>query len=319
MTETTGEKPFNPKPDTAEGVGEILNQALRFVDQNGCKVAIESLEAEDGVKALFVVNGDSVTPIPDSAFDHNRDAPRFRKGMATLFDLDSFIEHVNRFKDDDSVVFANNKRENPSLTSVLDYHRSGASSAPRWGRHRGHFAFPLSDEWKAWNEYNAKPMEMATFSRFLEDHITDVLPTSMLTLNEQQDEFVRLRGGMSRIAEPAKLMEIATGLRVFEEVDTVSAYKSETGETKMLFENRQSGGESGELKVPSMFGIGIPVFVNGDPYQVLVQLRYRPVGGKVVFFYELWREDRVFDHAFDEAASRVAEDTGLPILLGTPE
>lgn len=319
MTDTTGES-FNPKPDTAEGVGEVLNQALRFVDEHGCKIAIKSLEATDGTKALFVVDGDNAAPIPDSAFDHNRAAPRYRRGTAALLDLDSFIDHANRFKDDGSVVFANNKRDHPSLIAVLDYHPEGSTSAPRWGRHRGQFTFPLSDEWKAWHELDGKGMEMPVFARFLEDHIVDVLPTSMLTFNEEQERFVSLRGGMAKIAEPGKLMEIATGLRVYEEVETISAHITQTGETKMAFENRQPGAASGELSVPSMFAIGIPVFTNGEPYQVLVQLRYRAIGnGKVAFFYELWRTDRVFDHAFDEAVTMVKEDTGLPVLLGSPE
>lgn len=320
MTEETEGQSFNPKPDTAEGVGAMLATTLKFVDDNGLKVRVDELTSPDGVKVPFVIDGDGIVAVPASAFDEYRKEPLYRGGTAKLLDLDSFIEHARRFLDKDSVVFADNNREHPSLTTVLDYHPAGADSAPRWGRHRDTFAFPLSDEWQAWNEFDGKGMEMPVFARFLEDHIVDVIPANLINLNEEQMRFVGLKGGMARIAEPAKLMEIATGLRIYEEVETVQAFRTESGESKMAFQNHQPGGQNGELTVPSLFAIGIPVFKNGEPYQVLVQLRYRAIGGgKVAFFYEMWRADRVFDHAFSEATEKVAQETGLPVLLGHPE
>jgi uncharacterized protein YfdQ (DUF2303 family) len=321
MTETTSDadQVFNPKPDTAEGVGAILHEALRFVDTHGTKIGVTELTAPDGTKALIVIDNDRAAPIPDSAFDHERERPRRRKGTALLLDLDSFIDHAKRFSDPESVVFADNNREHPSLTAVLDYHPEGSTSAPRWGEHRGKFAFPLSDEWQAWHEYSGKQMDMVNFARFLEDHIVDVLPSGFLTLNEDQQRYIDTLGGTDRIAEPAKLMEIATGLQLFERAETVNAVRLETGEANMTFVSQHQDAGGGSLKVPSLFVIGIPVLVNGPAYQILVRLRYRSNGGKVVFFYELWRTDRVFDHAFDEAVEKVRAGTGLPVLLGHPE
>ena len=316
--ETNQAAPFRGVHEFAVN-GSVIEQTHDFLDAH-MKPDVIEIVAPDGTKALAIVGKNGVTVLDPASLDAYRDTPRYREGTATLLDLESFIDHAQRFLGTDSVVFADNNRAHPSLTSVIDYHTAGHDAAPRWGRHRGHFAFPLSDEWKAWNELNGKGMEMPVFARFLEDRITDVLPVSLLHLNDTQSQFVELLGGTGRIAQPAKLMEIATGLRVYEEVETVQAFRTQTGETRMNFESRQPGRESGEMAVPSLFAIGIPVFTNGEPYQILVQLRYRPSGnGKVVFFYELWREDRVFNHAFDEACTEVAERTGLPVLLGSPE
>ncbi|MDE8453326.1 DUF2303 family protein, partial [Klebsiella pneumoniae] len=91
----------------------------------------------------------TVTPMAASVFDQYRTNPLRRAGTATMLSLDSLIDHVNRFKDADTVVFADDSRSAPSMTAVLDYHRAGASGDPRFGKHRSLYAFPLSDEWKA--------------------------------------------------------------------------------------------------------------------------------------------------------------------------
>lgn len=314
--------------ETISGESEALNQPGGLALEKVCDLVesyvrpeIITLEEPDtGVKQLAVVsqNG-SVQPVASSLFDSVRGTPKRREGNATLLDLGSFIDHTNRFKDDDSVVFADNNRSSPSLTAVLDYHRAGSSSDPRFLKHTSKFAFPLSDEWKAWQAADAQPMKMRDFAAFLEDRIIDVLPVEGLELNDDQARFVQTLGGERRIADPASLMALATGLQVFENSEVSSAVKLSSGEAKMTFTSQHVDAQGGELKVPSLFVLGIPVFDNGAPYQVLVRLRYRKIGADLVFFTEMWRTDRVFDHAFDEAVDQVKSETGLPVLLGKPE
>jgi hypothetical protein len=61
------------------------------------------------------------------------------------------------------------------------------------------------------------------------------------------------------------------------------------------------------------------VFVNDTIYSIAVRLRYRIGGGKVTWFYEMYRTDKVFDDAFNGACTQVKEATDLPLLLGSPE
>lgn len=301
------------------GLGTVLKQARDLVEEYIQPEVRELVEPGTGVKALAVIGKDGVASVPARIFDESRDKPIRRRGNATLLDLDSFIAHTNRFKDDDSIIFADNDRKNPSLNAVLDYHRIGAASDARFLEHGSRFAFPLSDEWKAWNEADATPMKMRDFAAFLEDRIIDVLPVQGLDLTDDQQRFVDTLGGEQRIADPAKLMELATGLQVFEQSEVSSAVKLASGEAKMTFTSQHVDANGGELRVPSLFVLGIPVFRNGEPYQVLVRLRYRKVGADLMFFTEMWRTDRVFDHAFTEAVERVEGETGLPVLLGKPE
>ena len=256
--------------------------------------------------------------------DEFRVAPERRVGTATMLTLDSLINHINRFKDDDSAVFANNSRDVPSLTAVFNYHRIGHDGAPRFGDHRAAYAFPLSDEWQAWVKHNGDSFSQSEFAEFLEDRIGDVevppdlmnaplddAPTKALTMMLD-----RLGGNL---AGPGKLMELSRGLKVTAEERVHQAQNLSSGESQIQFTHEHRDEQGQPLKVPNLFLINIPVFNSGDLFRVPVRLRYRVKGGAITWSYHLHRTDQVFDAAFNDACVRVGELTGLPVFVGKPE
>lgn len=294
----------------------IINQARALVEDYAAPVIEWIKEPVTGVEAPVVVGKDGVAKLPSSIFDDYRAAPVRRAGTATLTELDSLIAHVNRFKDQDSILFASDNRASPSITAVIDYHRAGAESSPRFCGHRAKFAFPLSDEWKAWTAANKKAMRMIEFAAFLEDRIIDVLEGGE-ELPEDMARFVKAIGG--NIASPTKLMEIAVGLKVNEKSAVGETVNLSSGEGEISFVSQHTDGAGKPLKVPNLFLVGIPVFKGGPAYRIAVRLRYRKADGGLSFWYEMWREDRVFDDAFSEAVTRARDETGLPVLMGSPE
>ncbi|WP_246152685.1 DUF2303 family protein [Sphingomonas montanisoli] len=154
--------------EVLENAGGIVAEARDLIETY-VKAEVINVTVSDGGQTLSVPavrSGNDVTLFRPADFDAWRTQPRDRRGVATLLTLDSLIDHANRFKDGESVVFADNDRAKPSITVVLDYHPGGEAVkvAPRFGAHRGHYAFPLSDEWKAWLEQDGKPMKMAAFA-----------------------------------------------------------------------------------------------------------------------------------------------------------
>lgn len=307
---------------TIEGDG-VIAQARSLVEDYVKAEVIKITEPNTGVEALAIRSGNSVSPIKPAIFDEYRDEPRFRHGTATMLSLDSLIAHIVRFKDEASIVFANDDRAAPSLTAVLDYHGAGpaADTMPRFGKHRSIFAFPLSDEWKAWNEHNAEPMSMIDFAAFLENRIIDVLFVipGEDSLPEDVQRLVDTLGGENTVATPNKLMELARGLQINENAVVQEAVNLTSGEGIVRFQSEHTDAHGQPVKVPSLFLIGIPVFRNGPFYRIAARLRYRKAGGRLTFWYELWRTDRTFDHAFKEAVERVSVETELPVLIGKPE
>lgn len=288
---------------------------------------------DDGEKVPFYVapkpgGGVTITSLKGTV-DEYRKNPETIRGTAAMLDLCSLIDHVNRFRNVDSALFANNSRSAPSLTAVIDYHDrlNGAPQEtlspepkPRYGRHRVHYAFPLSDEWKAWAEKNDAEMTQIGFAEFLEDRITDV--------SAAPDEFTgavspairdlsALLGGA--FAGPSKLLELSRGMTVNVDARVKSAFNPGTGESSVVYETQNNDGFGAPLKVPNLFLIQIPVFVSGPLYRLAVRLRYRVVSNTLKWRFVLFRADKVFDDAFLEAVGTAKAGTNLPLVIGAPE
>ncbi|RKF23360.1 DUF2303 family protein [Altericroceibacterium spongiae] len=303
---------FAQQRGTAAEVREIIETYKR--------PEIETLvEPGTGVEAIVQISSHGTKVIPSEVFDEYRRAPSQRYGTASLTAIESLIDHVNRFKDADSVLFAIDDRTKPSITAVLDYHRAGAESDPRYGLHRSLFQFPLSDEWKAWTKYDGEPFKMAEFAAFLEDRIIDVLDLipGEDSLPEDMQRFVNTVGGS--IASPSKLIELSVGLKVNERSAVKEAINLSSGEGQVQFVAEHVDDVGAPLRVPGLFLIGIPVFNKGPIYRLAARLRYRKTAEGLVFYYQLWRADRTFDHSFREACERVQVETELPMMFGTPE
>ena len=71
--------------------------------------------------------------------------------------------------------------------------------------------------------------------------------------------------------------------------------------------------------MPGLFLIGLPVFRHGQFYRLAARLRYNKTPAGLIFWFDLWRGDRAFDDAFNEACELVAIKTALPLLFGKPE
>ncbi|MEH3107127.1 MAG: DUF2303 family protein [Sphingomonas fennica] len=312
-----------------ETVGGVVAEARDLVETYVKAEVIEVTEPATGVAALVIRAGNTVIPLSPGVFDPYRTEPLNRHGTATMLSLASLIEHINRTKDDSSVIFADDDRSKPSIVAVLDYHHGGgladAGSAlelARFGKHRSAFAFPLSDEWKAWIENNAKPMDMVEFAAFLEERLPDVLALipGEDVLSEDIGRMVDALGGPDIIASPGRLMELSRGLQVNENSRVREVVNLATGEGVVQWEATHTDETGAPLRVPKVFLIGIPVFRNDGLYRIAARLRYRKrEGGRIVFWYELWRTDRTFDHAFQMAVERVRVETDLPVLIGRPE
>lgn len=248
--------------------------------------------------------------------DAYRDKPERRVGTAVVTELGSFTKHVNRFKDADSVLFANDDMKLPSLTAVLDYHRAGATSDPRFGTHLTHYAFPLSEEWKFWTGIGGRALAQAEFAKVLEDRLMDIMDPS--SIGEATAELLTDLG--VRAAGRGKLRDLARGLDVRVDSKMSSKVNLENGETKFLFSEEHKDEEGAPLVVPSGFVIRIPVFRTGAEYQIVVRLRYRVLGGgKLAWVLDVHRPDDSFRHAFEEACGKASINTDLPVFFGSPE
>lgn len=298
--------------DTATETGAIVDVMERLDS-----VETVALRRGDGeaVEVLSLPKGKTIQSMKPF-LDEYLDAPERRRGTARLTTLLSFVEHVNRFKDDHSAVFADIANQSaPRLIGVLNYNEKAAGS-PRFGDHRAEYAFPISDEWKAWtNKKDA--MGLADFAEFLEEHVGDIvdpttLPKESATLAEAKQLGITL-------ATPQALMETSRGLTIHVKAGITNATRLSSGETQVDFKEEHQGADGKALVVPGGFAIAIPVFRLGTPYLLLVRLRYRVDGNKVLWFFAISKVAKSFETAITKVCEQATAGTELPLFYGSPE
>src|ERR1017187_8626134 len=124
----------------------------------------ETLDAllELGAKTPNVIQFDECEPlvvIPDRQKVESlaRFFPPTRiKRTVLLLEASSFIDYVNRFKMDNTLIFANVSETGVSFTAMLDYHSAAPALNPHYCEHIVKFDAIQTPEWKIWQAANRK-------------------------------------------------------------------------------------------------------------------------------------------------------------------
>ena len=326
--------------DTQDGAENIAQTVAKIMEQHGAVDMLlrDTILPNLGTPLLMAVPaGQQVQDFTDKL----RAAQSFlkpfqRKGTATMQDLASLIAWANRFKGDNSALYASNTGDTPKLTCIADYHFEGPAQitdmgdpTARHGHHRATYAFPLSRQWKAWQAQSGKPVSGVEMGEFLENFILDVIdPPMSLTSpgirgSEASEADLRLIDIARRLdgsfGNANQLLGMAKSFTVNESADYMVAHNSTTGEATIQIKSEHIDGNGQPIKVPKLFLIAIPVFENGPAYRLPVRFQYRKAGPTVKFVLTLHDPKHAMDHAFTEATQQASQDTSLPLFIGSPE
>lgn len=279
---------------------------IAFAERRTAPVVSE-FQDSSGETCAFFINGkgeaQSLAAIEEVYLDH----PRRRKGTVQVDTVKSFIELVNRDKLEESVIFASKGK----VTAVLNYHSE--DGPPGFCDDRIVYAFPFSEEWRAWYPKNACKMDQRAFAEFVEDRSFDVgVPSDAGTITKKWSESLGVR-----LAGPSELATLGEGLSVRVEETVENAHRQQSGEVTLIHKTEHKDGAGQPLKVPGAFHIMIPIVEDGPLYSIPVRLRYRVAGGKVTWFYEMHRPDVFLKHALDDTIKTVKEGCALPVIHGS--
>lgn len=268
---------------------------------------VSAFAVEGGDPVPFFINGRGEAQSLLALEDERADAPRRRKGTIQVDTVKSFIELVNRDKRAESVIFASKGK----VTAVLNYHAEDGT--PGFCDDRIVYAFPFSEEWRAWYPKNACKMDQRAFAEFVEDRSFDVgVPSDAGTITKKWSESLGVR-----LAGPGELATLGEGLSVRVEETVENAHRQQSGEVTLIHKTEHKDGAGQPLKVPGAFHIMIPIVEDGPLYSIPVRLRYRVNGGKVTWFYEMHRPDVFLKHALDDTIKTVKEGCALPVIHGS--
>lgn len=279
--------------DTPENIAQTLARELPSPTLM-LDTRVDDLATHDRVLHLAVPKGFAVQEVDLERLLPN---PRATKATATLTDCDSFLAYVKRHAAWRSAVWAKFDPQTFSLSfrAVFDEHDLGR---PGWRAHQATYTPDLSTEWKTWTGANKHPKSQLEFAEFIERHETDIAtqdgyPTSL------------------------QMLALATEFEANSEKRLKTTVRLQGGGVRLDFVDDDDAATLAQMRVFERFQIGIPVFWAGPGYRIDARLKYRQTNGKVSFWYELIRPDRVHEAAAKELIDRVR--TGIdsqPLLMG---
>lgn len=266
-------------------------------DINNTRAALDAGAGLSAMKAAELDNLKNAFPyvlVPEGYRYEGKEeilpAPLRKRGNTVLNDAASFIAVVNDQKGEATRLYSTINP--PTFTAVFN----DTAAEPGWRDHKAVYNAPLSPEWLIWNAENGRQKNQSDFAQFIETNLPD-------------------------IAKPngADVLEVARTLEAKKKVNFASSIRLSDGSTQFTYEEDvQGSAQKGQLKVPEVFVLAIPIFENGDPWRVEAKLRYRiGDGGKLSIWYELVRPHKVIEAAVKELRATIATDTGLNILVGS--
>lgn len=281
---------------TLEALAETANIAETLAREIKAPVEFETGDA--GLRSYALPPGWKL----EEKDDEKRFAkPRRKVAKVSLRDADSFVDYTKRHGSlADCTIWcqADYVAGLVDFTAIINDHGAEENS-PAWRDHTARFAPEFSEEWNRWNSCNKKSFTQAEFAMFVEENLKDI---------------AAVEGSPSG----AQMLEMALSFEANQDMKFKSAIRLQNGGVQMSFVQDDDDQTLARMQMFDRFTLGMPVFWNGDAYQINARLRYRVRDGKLAFWFELIRQDKVLEAAAQTLIEQIRDKTGLPFFNGKP-
>lgn len=239
---------------------------------------------------------DSLIVVPDGCTIHDVESylvqPRRIKKDTVFISLESFIRYVNTFKTPGSYIHVD---RNGNAKCVLDgAHRLATGLVPAWEDHKARYSMKYSVQWNVWYQSNRRNMSQREFASFIENN---------------QPDFLSPAG--------AHMLDIARTLDAEQNANFKSAIRMENNDVNLSFERTTTvkAGQSGDLPIPVLFTIQVPILEGEEPRQIEIRLRIDLDDGKLKFSYEIMRLQQMLDGVVRSIYATIANATQITPFL----
>ncbi len=229
--------------------------------------------------------------------------PRRKRALVSLYEVASFIDYVNRHKEEKFThIFGTATEKAAGFRAVMDFHgdTTAAPGLARFAEHIVEVRLMMTPEWLRWLENDKKLLTQEQFAEFIEENILDIVEP-----------------------DGAELLEIAQGLQGRKDVSFKSGKNLRDGSiafeySEQVFVNGSANRRDDTFKVPAAIKLALVPFVGANGVEIEARLRFRiGDGGKLSFAYVLNRPFKVIESAFLLARSEIEDATGIKVALGT--
>jgi uncharacterized protein YfdQ (DUF2303 family) len=230
-------------------------------------------------------------------------APLRKTATIQMNDVDCYIDYIKRHGSlSDSTIWcsADYAAGKVGFTVILNDNGEDEAKAA-WRDHTARFTPRFSEEWNRWSGLSGKSMSQVDFASFIEENRKDIVSPEG-----------------SGFPSAAAMLEMALQFEATQDMRLKSHIRLQNGGISMSFIQDDDDQTIAKMQVFEKFAIGVPVFWNGDAYQVDVRLKYRTRDQKVTFSFELVRADKVLEAASNTVIAKIKDQTGNPFFFGNP-
>ncbi len=226
--------------------------------------------------------------------------PQRIKRHVQFLEASSFCDYVNKFKNSNTLIFANVSESGCKFLAILDYHAPMPDLTPAYCDHVATFTAIETPEWKTWREANRQAMNQVEFATWLEDN---------------QKLFVEPTG--------AELLELVRTLHGHNNARFNTALRLDNGSFSVSYDEDvvvkgASVAKGGEFELPPVIKAGIAVFQGGEKYEVSARLKSRCADRKLSLFFETISYHEIVRESILLLTKQIGEETKIVPLLGNP-
>lgn len=213
--------------------------------------------------------------------------PAFAAAAAEVDTTISLVNYVNRFKTDNTMIFAN--LAGHKIVACIDYHAANNAS-PGLRQHTVTLDLGYSNEWKTWTGRNEKLLEQKLFARFVEENRLDIISPDGASLLEM-------------VLDMEKGVVMRVGRRM-------ASAGSDRGQSN-------SSLDIDGTELPPVWQLGIPVFTGEPNVSVTAYARDELNDGKLFVGFKLSKIENIVEAELSRIANKIATETSLPVVLGS--
>ena len=147
---------------------------------------------------------------------------------------------------------------------------------------------------------SAEDFSQIDFAAWLEENLSDI-------------------ASVAGMPSGADILKMALGFEANSDKKLRSKVNLQDGGVQFEFVDDSTQETRTTMQAFERFTLGLPVFDGStSAYPLEARLKYREKDGKLTFWYELIRPDRVFKTAVTDELGRIKEATGFPVVSGKP-
>lgn len=213
--------------------------------------------------------------------------PAFVSQTVHIQTVASLIAYVNRFKTENTMIFANSNTD--AIVAAIDYHPAAPGGSPALVSHRAALNLTKSNEYDTWTNHDDSLQVQGEFARFVEENRLDIISPDGASLLEMVLDMEK--GAVMRVAR------------------------------KMASAGSDRGRKTNDIEItgtdlPPVWSLAFPIYFGEKSVGVTAYVRDKMDDGKLYVGYKLSRLPNIVEAEFARIAQVVGDATSVPVLIG---